>query len=169
MAGHSHWAGIKHKKEIVDNQRGKVFSKLSKLITSAATSNPDPETNPNLRTIIEKARSENMPKDKIEHAIKKASGASASGNLEEVTYEAIGPGGTGFLIAVLTDNKNRTLGEIKITLKNHAAQLGSVAWLFENKTPKFPLQTDEATKQKIQTLINALEGLDDVEEVISNL
>src|SRR4030042_999885 len=123
MSGHSHWAGIKHKKELTDKKRGKIFSKMAKIIEIAARKGGDPTMNPNLRLAIEKARSVNMPNDNIERAIKKGSGENREGQLEETIYEAYGPGGAAIIIEVITDNKNRTVSEIKHILNSFGGTL----------------------------------------------
>ncbi len=136
MSGHSHWAGIKHKKGLADIQRSKAFSKLAREITIAAREGPDPAINPKLRTAIEKARSLNMPSENIERAIKKGSGGADAQQLQEILLEAYGPGGVALLITCITDNKNRTLGEIKQILGRFDGKLvegGAVQWLFERK------------------------------------
>src|SRR5579864_153859 len=111
MSGHSHWAGIKHKKEITDQKRGKVFSKLLAAISAAAKPEPNPEFNPRLRTAILKAKEASVPQENIEHAIKRAAEAGAA--LEELTFEAYGPGGVAIIIHAISDNRNRTVQEIK--------------------------------------------------------
>ena len=126
MSGHSHWSSIKHKKSAVDAKRGKLFSKLSRLISMAAKEKgPDPETNPKLKLSIEKAKQMNMPKDNIDRAIKRGTGELSGEQIIEVIYEAFGPGGTALVIEVVTDNKNRALNEIKNVLKKHQAHLGT--------------------------------------------
>jgi len=167
MSGHSHWAGIKHKKEKADQKKGKIFSYHSATIYATAKGNPDTLTNAALRAAIEKAKTDNMPKENIERALEKARGASASG--EEVTYEIVGPYGSGLLLEVLTDNKNRTLGEIKIILRNHDAQIGSVSWMFSNKKANYPLTLKNNQKQKILQLVKSLKELDEVKEVYHNI
>lgn len=136
MSGHSHWAGIKHKKGLADAKRSQAFSKLAKELTVAAKEGgADMQANPRLRTVVEKAKEANMPSDNIERAIKKAAGADA-GQLEELLLEAYGPGGVALLIAAITDNKNRTLGEIKQILQKNQGKMvegGAVRWLFERK------------------------------------
>ena len=136
MSGHSHWAGIKHKKGVADAKKSQAFSKLAKELTVATKEGgADPTANPRLRTVIEKAREANMPIDNIDRAIKKATGVDA-GQLEEILIEAYGPDNIAFLISGITDNKNRTLGEIKqILLKNKGKMVegGAVRWLFELK------------------------------------
>ena len=137
MSGHSHWSSIKHKKAITDAKRGKIFSKLARMISVAAKQGSDPKSNANLRLAIEQARSFNMSSDKIEKAIKKVTGElGGEARLEEVAYEAYGPGGIAIIIEGITDNKNRSLGEIKqILIQNGGklAETGSVQWLFERK------------------------------------
>jgi len=137
MSGHSHWAGIKHKKGLADQKRGKIFSKLSREISVAAKEKGgSPETNPSLRIAIEKAKKFNMPKDNVERAIKKGTGELKGVKLESVVFEAYGPGGIALIIEGITDNKNRTFSEIKQALTQHNGKLaneGSVKWLFERK------------------------------------
>jgi len=136
MSGHSKWSTIKHKKGLKDQKRGKIFSRLVKQIQITARDNPDPETNANLRTTIDKAKAENMPNSNIERAIKKASGDGDGARLEEITLEAYGSGGSAFLIEAITDNHNRTVAEVKHLIENnsgHMAEKGSVSWLFEQK------------------------------------
>ena len=114
MAGHSHWAGIKHKKALVDAKRGKLWSKLAKaIIVAAKMGGGDPDANLRLRYAIDDAKAVSMPKDNIQRAIKKGTGELEGGNLEEVIYEGYGVGGTAVLCEVLTDNRNRTAGEIR--------------------------------------------------------
>lgn len=138
MSGHSHFATIKHKKGVADASRSKTFSKLAREITIAAKEGGEsPETNSRLRTVIEKARSLNMPSDNIERAIKKGLGPEEGGAaLEEMLLEGYGPGGIALLIQGITDNKNRTLGEIKQILAQYQGKLvegGAVRWMFEQK------------------------------------
>ena len=137
MSGHSKWASIKHKKGAVDAKRGKVFSKLIKEVTVAARlGGGDPSGNPRLRTAIQAAKAENMPKDNIDRAIKKGSGELAGVSYEEVNYEAYGPGGVAMIIDCLTDNKNRTVADIKHILDRHGGSIGEpgcVSWMFEQK------------------------------------
>ncbi|MFC1582704.1 YebC/PmpR family DNA-binding transcriptional regulator [Planctomycetota bacterium] len=136
MAGHSHWAGIKHKKAIVDAKRGKIFSKMAKLIMQAAKNGVDLEYNVRLRHAVEKAKSYNMPNDKIENAIKKGSGQLEGYTLEEVAYEGYGPGGVAIVVEVLTDNRNRTTPEIRHIFEKRNGNLsgtGSVSWKFAAK------------------------------------
>ncbi|NOY29016.1 MAG: YebC/PmpR family DNA-binding transcriptional regulator [Planctomycetes bacterium] len=137
MAGHSHWAGIKHKKALIDNKRGKVWSKLSKaIIIAAKMGGGDPDTNLRLRYAINDAKAVSMPKDNIERAIKKGSGELEGGNYDEVLYEGYGPGGVAVLCEILTDNRNRTAPEVRKIFEGAGGKLGAtgcVAWMFERK------------------------------------
>jgi YebC/PmpR family DNA-binding regulatory protein len=137
MSGHSKWATIKRKKGAADAKRGQMFTKLAREIQLAARQGADPNFNFRLRLIVDKARAENMPKDNIERAIKRGSGQdSEGGQLEEVTYEGYGPHGVALFMQVVTDNKNRTVSEIRRALTRGGGSLGesgSVGWLFESK------------------------------------
>lgn len=137
MAGHSHWAGIKHKKALIDNKRGKIWSKISKAIMVAAKlGGGDPATNARLRVPLADARAARMPKDNIDRAIKKGTGELEGGNVEEVVYEGYGPGGVAIMCEILTDNRNRTAPELRKVFEVHGGKLGStgcVAYLFERK------------------------------------
>ena len=137
MSGHSHWSSIKHKKEITDAKKSKNFSKLSHLISvSAREGGKDMNFNPRLKMAVDKARSFNVPADKIERAIKKGTGEIKGMILEEITYEAYGPGGVAIIIEAITDNKNRSLGNVKQILAQDGGKLaneGSVKWMFERK------------------------------------
>jgi YebC/PmpR family DNA-binding regulatory protein len=134
MAGHSKFSNIKHRKGAQDAKRAKIFTKLQREIVVSAKSGSNPEFNPRLRTAIIAARSQNMPKDRIENAIKKAEGGDSS-NFDEMRYEAYGPNGTAFIIDALTDNKNRTASEVRSTLTKNAGNIaasGAVTFMFEN-------------------------------------
>lgn len=137
MSGHSKWATIKRKKGAADAKRGKIFTKIIREIATAARiGGGDPGGNPRLRLVIDKARAANMPKDNIERAIKKGTGEGADAAFEEATYEGYGPGGVAILVEALTDNKNRTVGEIRHVLSKHGGNLGAtgcVGFLFEKK------------------------------------
>ena len=134
MAGHSKWANIKHRKAGQDAKRGKIFTKMLREITVAVkTSGPDAGSNPSLRTAIDKALSANMRRDTIDTAIKKASGAMEGVNYEKIRYEGYGPGGTAVIVDCLTDNRNRTVGEVRHAFTKAGGNLGtdgSVAYLF---------------------------------------
>jgi YebC/PmpR family DNA-binding regulatory protein len=164
MAGHSHWAGIKHKKALVDSKRGKLWSKLSKAIIIAAKSGGgDPDTNIRLRTAISDAKAVSMPKDNIERAIKKGTGELDGGNLEEVIYEGYAPGGVAVMCDIMTDNRNRTAPEIRKIFEIHDGKLGSsncVAYLFDRKG-LFVVAADKVDEDRLMEV--ALEaGADDV-------
>ncbi len=238
MSGHSKWAKVKYQKAVKDPKRGKAFSKVSNLITVAAREGSDPNTNPKLRMAVEKAKEIAMPKANIERAIKRGSGETEEGKkLEEMFCEAYGPNGVAILIHTITDNKNRTLAELRHLLQSHQGKMankGSVRWLFqevnqiivpkskwndklylkiiesgaddiketENKIiisvspQKFSLlkdilrktfsddeiktnidwvskQTidikDQETKKQLENLFEALDEMDDVEEIYSNI
>jgi YebC/PmpR family DNA-binding regulatory protein len=137
MSGHSKWSSIKHKKGAADARRGRIFTRLIKEITVAARlGGGDPDGNPRLRTAIQAAKAENMPKDNIERAIKKGTGELEGTSYDEVNYEGYGPGGVAMLINCLTDNKNRTVADIKHAFDRHGGNLGEpgcVSWMFEQK------------------------------------
>ena len=137
MAGHSKWANIKHRKGAQDAKRGKVFTKLIKEITVAAKiAGGDLEGNPRLRTAVDKAKSENMPKDTIERAIKKGTGDIDGVNYEEGTFEGYGPGGVAVIVEFMTDNRTRTVADVRHIFTKHNGNLGvsgSVSFLFDRK------------------------------------
>ena len=137
MAGHSHWAGIKHKKGAADAKRGKIFSKLAKFISLAARERGgDPDANLQLKYAIDRARAQNMPKDVIERAIKKGTGETGGVNYIELTYEGFGPEKVAVVIDALTDNRNRTAAELRKLFDKSGGNLGSpgsVVWMFETR------------------------------------
>ncbi len=137
MSGHSKWASIKHKKGATDAKRGKIFTKIIKEITVATRiGGGDPEGNPRLRTAIQLAKGANMPADNITRAIKKGTGELAGVQYEELTYEGYGPGGTAIFLEVMTDNKNRSVSELRTILGKRGGNMGEngcVAWMFERK------------------------------------
>jgi YebC/PmpR family DNA-binding regulatory protein len=138
MSGHSKWSSIKHKKGAADAKRGKVFTKLIKEITVAARmgGSGDPDSNPRLRTAIQAAKAENMPKNNIDRAIKKGTGELEGVNYEEIVYEGYGPGGAAVLLESLTDNKNRAVADIRYIFNKNGGNLGEngcVAWMFSKK------------------------------------
>ena len=137
MSGHSKWSSIKHKKGAADAKRGKIFTKLIKEITVAARmGGGDPDGNPRLKSAIAAAKGENMPKENIERGIKKGTGELEGVSYEEASYEGYGPGGVAVLVDCLTDNKNRTVADIKHLFERHGGNLGEpgcVAWMFEQK------------------------------------
>ncbi len=164
MSGHSKWASIKHKKAIVDQKRGKVFTKIIREITVAAKiGGGDPATNPRLRTAIDTAKAANMPADNIDRGIKKGTGDMEGVSYEEVFYEGYGPEGVAVYVQCLTDNKNRTSSEIRtIYSKNNGnmAGAGSVAWLFEKKGLIVVEESVAKEDQLMEVAINA--GADDL-------
>ena len=134
MAGHSKWANIKHRKARQDASRGKVWTKVIREITVAAKGGPDPDDNPRLRLALEKANSANMPKDTIKRAIEKGSGTGETGTLEEIVFEGYGPGGVAILVETMTDNRNRTVSDVRHAFSKYGGNLGtdgSVAYLFK--------------------------------------
>jgi YebC/PmpR family DNA-binding regulatory protein len=137
MSGHSHWATIKHKKAAVDAKRGKLWSKLSRAILIAARNGGgDPEMNLKLRYAIDKAREVSMPRDNIERAVKRGTGEASGEIIEELQYEGFGPGGTAVLVDVMTDNRNRTSGEVRKIFERSGGKMGSagnVSFLFDRK------------------------------------
>ena len=166
MAGHSHWAGIKHKKGKADKQRSKLFSKLSREITvSARLGLPEVDFNPRLRSAVQAAREANMPKDNIVRAIKKAQGPSDDANYEKSQYEGFGPGGVAFIIEALTDNKNRTVTNLRILFEKSGCSLGvegSVSYQFE-EMGQIKIRKELISEEEVFTL--ALEA--GVEDCIS--
>ncbi len=166
MSGHSKWSTIKHKKGAMDAKRGKIFTKLIKEITVAARmGGGDPASNPRLRTAIQAAKSENLPKDNLERAIKKGTGELEGTNYEEVIYEGYGPGGAAVLIESLTDNKNRAVADIRHIFSKCAGNLGEngcVNWMFD-KRGYIVLQAEDVDEETLmETAIDA--GADDVRE-----
>jgi YebC/PmpR family DNA-binding regulatory protein len=137
MSGHSKWHTIKHKKGAADAKRGKIFTRVIKELTVAARNGGgDPDTNPRLRTVIAEAKQHNMPADNIRRAIRRGTGEEAGVSYDEVVYEGYGPGGAALIIETLTDNRNRTVGELRHMLGKHGGNLGeanSVAWMFDKK------------------------------------
>jgi YebC/PmpR family DNA-binding regulatory protein len=166
MSGHSKWHTIKHKKGAADAKRGKVFTRIIKELTVAARGGGgDPEMNPRLRTIIADAKANNMPRENIERAIRRGTGEEPGVTYEEVTYEGYGPGGVALMIETLTDNKNRTVGEIRHLLGKHAGNLAaenSVAWMFSRKGQIF---VEKGNVDEDKLLAAALDaGADDMND-----
>ncbi len=175
MSGHSKWKTIKHKKESADQKRGQVFSKLINTISIAARQESNPQFNARLRAAIEKAKENKVPQENIERAIKRA---SEDKNLEELTIESYGPEGVAILIEAITDNKNRTISEIKKILSDNNAkfaEVGSVRWAFEaldsggGWQAKFKQEISAVTKEKLISLISELENRDDIQKVYTNI
>ena len=170
MSGHSKWHTIKHKKGAADAKRGKLFTRVIKELTVAARNGGgDPDMNPRLRTIIAEAKSVNMPADNIKRAIQRGTGELPGVNYDEITYEAYGPGGVAIMIATLTDNKNRTVGEMRHTLTKWSGNLGeanSVAWMFEKKG-YIVIEKSKADEEKLlAAVIDA--GADDMQDDDTN-
>ena len=166
MSGHSKWHTIKHKKGAADAKRGKIFTRIIKELTVAARNGGgDPDMNPRLRTVIAEAKQHNMPADNIKRAIKRGTGEEEGVTYEEVTYEGYGPGGVAILIETLTDNKNRTVGEIRHTFTKWGGKLGepnTVARMFHKKG----VIVVEKTKADEEALMNAVleAGADDMKD-----
>jgi YebC/PmpR family DNA-binding regulatory protein len=166
MSGHSRWSTIKRKKGAADAKRGKIFTKLIREIgTAARIGGGDPHSNPRLRLAVDKARGANMAKDTIERAIKKGLGGGEGAAFEEVVYEGYGPGGTAIYVEALTDNKNRTVGEVRHVLTKNGGNLGAsgcVAYLFEKRG----VATFDAKSVDLDTLMEAAldAGANDVVE-----
>ena len=175
MSGHSKWATIKHKKAALDAKRGKSFTRIIKEITIAARSGGDPDGNPRLRTAILAAKAVSMPSDNIKKAIMRGTGELEGGQIEEVMFEGYGPGGAAVLVNVATDNRNRTVSEIRHMFSKNGGNLGeqgSVAWMFERKSQIF-IPHDKATEDQLMELVLEAGG-DDIKddgeqwEVLSN-
>jgi YebC/PmpR family DNA-binding regulatory protein len=166
MSGHSKWATIKHKKGAADARRGKVFTKLIKEITVAARiSGGDPDSNPRLRTAVAAAKAENMPADNIKRAIQKGTGELPGVTYEEATFEAYGPGGVAMILEVATDNRNRTLSEIRHIFAKNAGNLGEhgcVAWMF-SKRGYIVVPKDKADEETLLNLATEA-GAEDMRE-----
>jgi YebC/PmpR family DNA-binding regulatory protein len=166
MSGHSKWASIKHQKAIKDSRRGKAFTKLSRAIQTAAKEHGgDLDGNPALQLAVQKAKDASMPKDNIERAIAKGTGAGADADaFEDVLYEGYGPGGVALLIEALTDNRNRTGSEVRHTLSKHGGNLGepgSVAYLFDKKGV-IVVSAERYTEDDLMPAIEA--GAEDIEQ-----
>lgn len=154
MAGHSHWAGIKHKKALIDNKRGKLWGRLSKaIIIAAKMGGGDPDANIRLRKAIDDAKAVSMPKDNIERAIKRGTGEIEGGDVEEILYEGYGPGGVAVMCEIMTDNRNRTAPEIRTLFSKYNGNLGStgcVSYLFDRKGLfVLPAGTDEERAMEV--------------------
>jgi YebC/PmpR family DNA-binding regulatory protein len=155
MSGHSKWATIKHKKAALDAKRGKSFTRIIKEINIAARSGGDPDGNPRLRTAILAAKAVSMPSDNIKKAIMRGTGELEGGQIEEVMFEGYGPGGAAILVNVATDNRNRTVSEIRHAFSKHGGNMGeqgSVAWMFERKSQVF-IPHDKATEDQLMDLV----------------
>lgn len=175
MSGHSKWANIKRKKEVTDAKKSKIFSKMSKLLSVAARDGGgDPDSNPKLRMIVEKAKEARMPKENIERAIAKGSGVGAANEFLEVVYEGFGPNGEAFYIRGLTDNVNRTVSEIRNIFSKYNGSLGgqgSTAYIFQPDpdNPLFSTKIDDLKlAEKLESLLEDLDDHDDVQDVFVN-
>jgi YebC/PmpR family DNA-binding regulatory protein len=155
MSGHSKWATIKHKKAATDAKRGKIFTRLIKEITIAARSGGDPDGNPRLRTAITAAKNVSMPADNIKKAIMRGTGELEGGQIDEVMFEGYGPGGAAVLVSVATDNRNRTVSDIRHMFSKNGGNLGeqgSVAWMFDRKS-QIIIEKENATEDQLMDLV----------------
>ncbi|GAK57237.1 UPF0082 protein SYNAS_07390 [Candidatus Vecturithrix granuli] len=176
MSGHSKWHSIKHKKAKVDAQRGKIFTRVIKELTVAARmGGGDPESNSRLRTAVAAAKAANMPADNIERAIKKGTGELPGVSYEEITYEGYGPAGVAIMVDVMTDNKNRTVAEIRHVMSRNGGNLGAngcVAWMFHKKgvitVEGEDLDEDELLEIALEAGADDMKNEDGVFEIITN-
>ena len=174
MSGHSKWATIKHKKAALDAKRGKVFTRIIKEIMIAARSGGDPDANPRLRTAVTAAKEVSMPNDNIKRAIMRGTGELEGGQIDEITYEGYGPGGAAVIVEVATDNKNRTVSEIRhVFSKNNGnmGEVGSVDWMFDRKGQVI-IEKDKAQEDDLMALVleagaDDLRGDDETWEVLT--
>lgn len=176
MSGHNKWSKIKNKKAATDAAKSKIFSKMTKLISTTSKQAKGDITSPILRAAIEKAREYNMPTNNIERAVKKGSGSDSLA-LEAITYETYGPGGSALVIETLADNRNKAAQEIKFILSKHGFSLaapGSATWAFKRDPatndlqPVTTIQLSEDDEKKLETLIEELEDNDEVQDVYTN-
>lgn len=154
MSGHSKWATIKHKKAALDAKRGKAFTRIIKEIMIAARSGGDPDANPRLRTAITAAKAVSMPADNIKRAIMRGTGELEGGQIDEIMFEGYGPGGAAVLVAVATDNRNRTVSEIRHLFSKNGGNLGeqgSVSWMFERKS-QIAIDGEKASEDQLMTV-----------------
>src|SRR6267378_1329700 len=155
MSGHSKWATIKHKKGALDAKRGKIFTRIIKEIMIAARSGGDPDGNPRLRTAITAAKGVSMPSDNIKKAIMRGTGELEGGQIDEIMFEGYGPGGAAVLVSVATDNRNRTVAEIRHMFGKQGGNLGeqgSVSWMFERKS-EIVIEGDKATEDQLMNIV----------------
>ncbi len=175
MSGHSKWSNIKNKKNGQDEIKGKIFSQFSRQIRAVvkAGKSGDPNLNAGLRMVLDKARAANMPKDKIQRAIDVALGKTGENQVREIVYEAFAPGGVALMIVALTDNNNRTAGELRTLLNKHNGSLagpGSAAYMFERDQEggflaKIKIKLDDSQTTKVLELVNLLRDNEDVEDI----
>src|ERR1700684_923183 len=174
MSGHSKWATIKHKKAATDAKRGKAYTRVTKEIMIAARNGGDPDMNARLRTAITAAKAVSMPAENIKRAIMRGTGEIEGGQLDEITFEGYGPGGAAVLVAVATDNRNRTVSEIRHAFSKNGGNLGeqgSVAWMFERRS-QIVIEKDKADEDTLMALVldagaEDLRDNDDSWEVLS--
>src|SRR5271156_6763621 len=155
MSGHSKWATIKHKKAALDAKRGKAFTRLIKEIMIAARNGGDPDMNPRLRTAVTAAKAVSMPADNIKRAIMRGTGELEGGQIDEIMFEGYGPGGAAVLVSVATDNRNRTVSEIRHMFSKNGGNLGevgSVAWMFERKS-QIIVEKEHAAEDRLMDLV----------------
>ena len=156
MSGHSKWANIKHKKEATDKKKGQAFSKIAKeIMVATKVGGKDPNSNIKLRMALASARAANMPRENIERAIKKGAGELGDVTYEEITYEGYGPAGTAFIVECLTDNKNRTICDVRMAFDRNGGNLaasGAVAWMFQRKA-HFVIEGENADEEKLMDLV----------------
>ena len=155
MSGHSKWATIKHKKAALDSKRGKIFTRLIKEISIAARAGGDPDGNPRLRTAIAAAKGVSMPQENIKRAIMRGTGELEGAQIEEIMFEGYGPGGAAVLVMVATDNRNRTVSDIRHIFSKQGGNLGeqgSVSWMFERKS-QIVIEGEKATEDQLMTLV----------------
>jgi len=174
VAGHSHWAGIKHKKAVVDAKRGKLFSRMAKeIIVAAKSGGGNIDANNSLRAAVDRAKAINMPKDKIERAIKSGTGELPGVSYERVAYEGYGPGGVAILLDILTDSRNRTAAELRKIFSLKGGNMdGSVAWMFESKgliaIPVDAIGEDDLMELALEAGAEDIQKSDDTYEVTSS-
>lgn len=175
MSGHNKFSKIKHKKAASDAKKSNAFSKISKLITNESKKCGGDVNSPGLATVIAMAKKENMPKDTIERAVKKGLGADVA-DLEAITYEAYGPGGSAMIIETLSDNRNRIAGEVRHIFTKSGLELGtpgSVAWAFTKSegewVPNNPIELSDSDLEKLSNLIDTLDENEDVQKVYTNV
>jgi YebC/PmpR family DNA-binding regulatory protein len=154
MSGHSKWATIKHKKAALDAKRGKIFTRIIKEITIAARGGGDPDSNPRLRTAIAAAKAVSMPQDNIKRAIQRGTGELGGDQIEEIMFEGYGPGGAAVMVSCATDNRNRTVSEIRHLFSKNGGNLGevgSVAWMFDRKS-RIVIDADKVSEDELMTI-----------------
>jgi YebC/PmpR family DNA-binding regulatory protein len=168
MAGHNKWKQIKNKKESIDKKKNRIFSKILAAITLAAREEKNPQFNPRLRSLIEKARQASLPQENIDRVIHKTNDKP----LQELIIEAYGSGGVALSIYCITDNSNRTVAELRKLLSDFGARMaeqGSVGWIFQGETPQFSQKLEEVDMEKFVKLYKALEEYPDTQEIKTNL